>query len=108
MKKLIIFFFCIPFLVKSQSGLLDGSGYAPNFSVTDVNGVSHTLYEYLDSGYVVVLELMSVTCGHCISHASGTENSFQAHGPNGTNTARFLGLEVNSTTNNKIFSAVST
>ena len=43
---------------------------------------------------------MSVTCGHCISHASGTENSFQTNGPNGSNVARFLGLEINSTTNN--------
>ena len=43
---------------------------------------------------------MSVTCGHCISHALGTENSYQTNGPNGSNVARFLGLEINATTNN--------
>ena len=59
-------------LTNAQSGLLDGTGYAPDFTVTDLNGTSHTLYNYLDSGKVVVLELMSVTCSHCISHAAGT------------------------------------
>ena len=78
--------------------MLNGTGYAPNFTVTDINGTSHTLYDYLDSGYVTVLELLSVTCGHCIAYAPGTENSYQTNGPNGTNVARFLGLEVNSST----------
>ena len=44
-----------------------------------------------------MLELLSVTCGHCIAYAR-TENSYQTNGPNGTNVARFLGLEVNSST----------
>ena len=81
-----------------QNGLLAGTGYAPNFTVVDINGNSHTLYDYLDSGKVVVLELMSVTCGHCLTHTSGTEASYQTNGPNGTDNSRFLGLEVNANT----------
>ena len=88
------------FSTNAQSGLLAGTGYAPNFTVTDINGTSHTIYDYLDSGYVMVLELLSVSCGHCIQHVSGTENSYLTNGPTGSNIARFLGLEVNSTTNN--------
>ena len=95
---LLIFTFLISINTYAQSGLLAGTGYAPNFTVTDINGVSHTIYDYLDSGYVMVLELMSVTCGHCQSHAAGTENSYQTNGPSGTNVARFLGLEVNAST----------
>ena len=72
---LLIFTFLISINTYAQAGLLAGTGYAPNFTVTDINGVSHTIYDYLDSGYVMVLELMSVTCGHCIQHAAGTENS---------------------------------
>ncbi|MDC0204673.1 redoxin domain-containing protein, partial [Flavobacteriales bacterium] len=99
MKKILILLLAIsPFFASAQSGLLNGTGYAPNFTVTDLNGISHTIYDYLDSGKVVVLELMSVTCGHCQSHAAGTENSYQTNGPNGTDAARFLGLEVNSST----------
>ena len=82
----------------SQQGRLDGTGYAPNFTVTDINGTSHTIYDYLDSGYVVVLELLSTTCGHCIQYAPYVESSYQTNGPNGTNAARFLGLEINSNT----------
>ena len=100
MKKiqLLLFTLFFSFSSFSQTGMLNGTGYAPNFTVTDINGTSHTLYNYLDSGYVMVLELLSVTCGHCINYAPGTENSYQTNGPNGTNVARFLGLEVNSST----------
>ncbi len=99
MKKLLLLISVFAFTFSNaQSGLLNGTGYAPNFTVTDLNGVSHTVYDYLDSGKVVVLELLSVTCGHCISHAAGTEASHQTNGPNGTDVARFLGLEVNAST----------
>ena len=89
---------CFSFSSFSQTGMLNGTGYAPDFTVTDINGTSHTLYDYLDSGFVVVLELLSVTCSHCQAYAAGTENSYQTNGPNGSNVARFLGLEVNSST----------
>ena len=96
MKKLITLLFLINILfVNAQTGLLNGTGYAPNFTVTDLNGNSHELYNYLDSGYVTVLEFLSVTCGHCVMHAPGTENSYLTNGPSGNNSARFLGLEVN-------------
>ena len=99
MKKLVTFLLVsLTLFANAQSGMLNGSGYAPDFTVTDINSNIHTLYNYLDSGKVVVLEFMSVTCGHCISHAAGTEASYQANGPNGTNVAEFLGLEVNSST----------
>ena len=100
MKKIYLFLLaiCFSFSSFSQTGMLDGTGYAPDFTVTDINGTSHTLYNYLDSGFVVVLELLSTTCGHCIAYAPGTENSYQTNGPNGSNAARFLGLEVNAST----------
>ena len=99
MKKLVtLLLISLTLLSNAQTGLLAGTGYAPDFTVTDINGTSHNLYNYLDSGKVVVLELMSVTCGHCQSHAAGTENSYQTNGPSGTNVARFLGLEVNTAT----------
>ena len=65
MKKIYLLFilFFLSFSGYSQTGMLNGTGYAPNFTVTDINGTSHTLYDYLDSGYVTVLELLSVTCG---------------------------------------------
>ena len=88
----------ISFTVNAQTGMLNATGYAPDFTVTDINGNNHNLYNYLDSGYVMVLELMSVTCGHCIAYAPHVESSYQLYGPNGNNSARFLGLEINSLT----------
>ena len=96
MKRIVIILFIFFYnFSNAQSGLLNGSGSAPDFTVVDLNGNSHNLYSYLDSGFVTVLELLSVTCGHCQMHASGTNNSFSLNGPNGNNSARFLGLEVN-------------
>jgi len=97
-KTLILILICFTFLANAQSGMLNSTGYAPDITVTDINGNTHNLYNYLDSGYVMVLELLSTTCGHCQSHASGTENSYLTNGPDGTNVARFLGLEVNAST----------
>ena len=50
MKRVILILnLCVCGLVNGQNGLLDGTGYAPNFTVTDLNGDSHTIYDYLDS-----------------------------------------------------------
>ena len=43
---LIISVFSFTFL-NAQSGLLNGTGYAPDITVTDINGNSHNLYSYL-------------------------------------------------------------
>ena len=95
----ILSFFLFSFLLNAQNGLLNGTGSAPNFTVSDVlHGDDHELYNYLDSGYVVVLDFLSITCGHCIMHSPGTINSYNTNGPNGNNSARFIGLEVNSST----------
>ena len=99
MKRLLTLLFAINLLtVNAQSGLLSGTGSAPDFTVSDINGVSHTLYNYLDSGYVMVVEIMFTTCGYCQQHAAGTENSYQTNGPEGNNTARFLALETHAAT----------
>jgi len=99
MKKILtLTFSCFIFLANAQSGLLNGTGYAPNFTVTDINGNTHNLYSYLNSDKVVVLELMSTTCGHCQQYAAGTENSYQVYGPNGLDVAEFIALEVNAAT----------
>jgi len=97
-KSLTLILICFIFLANAQSGMLNGTGYAPDISVSDINGNSHNLYSYLNSDKVVVLELMSTTCGHCQQYAAGTENSYQAYGPNGLDVAEFIALEVNSAT----------
>ncbi len=53
--------FCILIVASlfTTAQLPDGS-IAPNFTATDMNGNEHTLYDYLDEGKVVVLNVASV------------------------------------------------
>lgn len=70
--------------VSAFGQLADGS-VAPNFTVTDINGNSHTLYDYLDQGYTVVMDLNATWCEPCWNyHESGAlEELWADHGPEG-------------------------
>lgn len=41
---------------------------APDFTLTDVNGKSHTLSDYTDDGKIVVLEWFNTTCPFVVKH----------------------------------------
>lgn len=73
----------IAFQAKAQ--LADGT-IAPNWTATDIDGNTHTLYEYLDAGYAVILDFSATWCGPCWSyHSSGAlEDFYHDYGPNGT------------------------
>ena len=38
---------------------------APDFTATDTHGETHTLYDYLEDGKIVVLDFFYTTCGPC-------------------------------------------
>lgn len=64
---------------------LPNGSVAPDFSLTDINGTHHQLYDYLDNGYTVFLDFSAVWCGPCWSyHQSGAlEDLYVNHGPSG-------------------------
>ena len=67
-----------------QAQLPDGS-VAPDFTLTDLNGTTHNLYDLLNNGYTVILDFSAVWCPPCWSyHTGGTlEDLYINHGPAG-------------------------
>jgi Secretion system C-terminal sorting domain len=81
------------------SAQIPDSLICPNFTGVDINGGSHTLYNYLDSGYTVFIDVSVTWCPPCWSyHTSGVlENFYNQYGPNGSNKARVLFIEGEAT-----------
>ena len=79
--------------------LPDGS-IAPDFTATDINGVEHNLYTYLDSGYQVVLYFFATWVGPDFAYLeSGVmQDLYETYGPTGANDIRVFWLEADDNT----------
>lgn len=77
-----------------QAQIPNGS-IATDFTMTDLNGNPHHLYQYLDEGKVVYLKFFACHCPSCWAyHNTGTlENLYQAYGPEGSDQIQVLMLE---------------
>jgi hypothetical protein len=53
---------------------------APDFSITDTNGNTYTLYEELNKGKTIVLDFFGLQCGSCQSDMGVLELVWQNHG----------------------------
>ncbi len=88
------------FLATTQVGKaqLDGTGIAPDFQITDIDGNAHQLYNYLDDNKVVVLDFFAVWCSICQADASYLGEVYEEFGPAGSNKIMLLSLEADDAT----------
>lgn len=72
---------------------------ASDFTATDIDGTSHTLFDYLAAGKTVIIDFSCCWCSPCWSlHQSGVlDGLHDAYGPDGTDELVVLWVEVQST-----------
>ena len=96
-KLLLILSLCLSTVINAQ---LPNLSIAPDWTLTDVNGTTHSLYDYLDNNYTVFLDFSAVWCGPCWSYHTGgaLEDLYTNHGPSG-----FPSVSTNTTNDVMVF-----
>jgi hypothetical protein len=96
-KSILLIFALVSFFGQAQ---LPVGSTAPDFTVTDINGNTHNLYNYTSAGKTVVLKVSAVWCGPCWSnHTAGHMSDLHySYGPNGSNDVVVIYIEGDANT----------
>jgi len=89
---LLVLSFC---LMEANALPLPSGATAPNWTMTDLNGVTHTLYDYLDQGKTVVIDFSATWCGPCWAYHNThiLKDLYNQKGPPGTNQVMVFFIE---------------
>ncbi|WCO00220.1 T9SS type A sorting domain-containing protein [Psychroserpens ponticola] len=96
MKK-IVFVLLYALLISSNSiwSQIPNGSIAPDFSITDINGIDHSLSDYLNDGKSVIIEFSSVGCGPSWKYheTEALKDFYNAYGLPGSNEIVVLFIE---------------
>jgi thiol-disulfide isomerase/thioredoxin len=97
--KLLLFFVFIQAAMFAQT--------APNLIVTDLEGTTHNLYDYLDEGKTVILDFFIVNCTSCEDGAPHLDEFWNTYGPNGSEQIQIMSIEISNATNQQVANIAS-
>lgn len=100
MKHFLLISLCLLTSLAAFAQLPPGST-APNWTMTDINGTSHTLYNYLDNEKVVFLDFSATWCGPCWNYHNthAFKDLYNMYGPPGSNKVMAFMIEGDEDTN---------
>jgi hypothetical protein len=101
MKKITLLFMVVAGWFAGRAQLANGS-IAPDFTYSDINGNVHHLYDYLNAGNSVYIDIFAAHCPTCWAYHQGQhmKTLYEKHGPAGTVSQDVIVLAVEHDPNN--------